>query len=37
MEGASGFLHLREDLDERAGIRSGGLAKRILIRTLLLE
>lgn len=37
VEGASGFLHLREDLEERAAIRSGGLAKRVLIRTMLLE
>lgn len=37
VEGASGFLHLREDLEERAAVRSDGLAKRVLIRTMLLE
>jgi len=37
IEGASGFQHLREDLEERASIRSDGAVKRILIRTLLLE
>jgi flagellar FliL protein len=37
IEGASGFLHLRADLDERASIRSGGAVKHILIRTFLLE
>lgn len=37
VEGASGFQHLREDLEERASIRSGGHVKKILIRTLLFE
>lgn len=37
IEGASGFLHLRADLEERASIRSGAGVKRILIRTFLLE
>ncbi len=37
IEGPSGFLHLRADLDERAQLRSDGAVKRILIRTLLLE
>jgi flagellar FliL protein len=37
IEGASGFQHLRADLEERASIRSNGAAKRLLIRTLLLE
>lgn len=37
IEGASGFLHLRADLDERARIRSDGKASRVLIRTLLFE
>ncbi|HEV7252935.1 MAG TPA: flagellar basal body-associated FliL family protein [Mesorhizobium sp.] len=37
VEGASGFMHLRADLDERAKIRSGGKASRVLIRTLLFE
>jgi flagellar protein FliL len=37
IEGASGFAHLRADLEERASIRTEGLAKRLLIRTMLLE
>jgi flagellar protein FliL len=37
IEGASGFLHLRADLDERARLRSEGKAVRVLIRTLLFE
>lgn len=37
IEGASGFLHFRQDLSERAAIRSGGHAKEVLIRTLLFE
>lgn len=37
VEGASGFQHLRADLEERASLRSEGAVKRILIRTLLLE
>ena len=37
IEGASGFLHLRADLEERAQMRSDGAVQRILIRTLLLE
>jgi flagellar FliL protein len=37
VEGPSGFQHLREDLEERAAVRSGGRVKRILIRTLLFE
>lgn len=37
IEGASGFQQLHADLDERASIRSNGLASRVLIRTLLLE
>ena len=37
IEGASGFQHLRDDLEERASIRSDGAVKHILIRTLLLE
>lgn len=37
VEGASGFLHLKADLDERARIRSGGKASRVLVRTLLFE
>jgi flagellar FliL protein len=37
IEGASGFQHLRSDLEERASVRSGGAVKGILIRTLLFE
>jgi flagellar FliL protein len=37
IEGASGYQHLKEDLEERAALRSGGHAKEILIRTLLFE
>lgn len=37
MEGPSGIIHLKSDLDERARIRSGGKATRVLIRTLLFE
>jgi len=37
IEGPSGFRHLRSDLDERAAVRSGGLVKQVLIRTLLFE
>lgn len=37
VEGASGFLHLKADLTDRASIRSGGHVKAVLIRTLLFE
>lgn len=37
IEGASGYQHLKADLQERAAIRSGGHAKEVLIRTLLFE
>ena len=37
VEGASGFQHLKSDLEERAGIRSGGKVKSVLINTLLFE
>ena len=37
IEGASGYQHLKADLEERASIRSQGHAKQVLIRTLLLE
>jgi flagellar FliL protein len=37
IEGASGFQHLKADLEERAKIRSGGHVKQFLIRTLLFE
>lgn len=37
VEGASGFQHLRSDIEERAAIRSEGKIKGVLIRTLLFE
>lgn len=37
VEGASGYQHLKADLQERAAIRSGGHAKDVLVRTLLFE
>lgn len=37
IEGASGFRHLKENLEERAAIRSDGQVKQVLIRTLLFE
>lgn len=37
IEGASGFQHLKADLEERARIRSDGRVKQILVRTLLFE
>ena len=37
IEGASGFRHLKQALDERAAIRSDGHVKQVLIRTLLFE
>lgn len=37
IEGPSGFRHLKENLDERAAIRSDGRVKQVLIRTLLFE
>ena len=37
VEGASGFQHLKADLEERAKVRSGGHVRQFLIRTLLFE
>ena len=37
IEGASGFQHLKSDIEERAAIRSDGKVKSVLIRTLLFE
>ena len=37
IEGPRGFQHLREDLSERAAIRSGGQVSNILVRTFLIE
>lgn len=37
IEGASGFRHLKTDLEERAALRSEGKVRSVLIRTLLFE
>lgn len=37
IEGASGFRHLKQNLEERASIRSDGQVTQVLIRTLLFE
>jgi flagellar FliL protein len=37
LEGPSGFLHLREDLNDRARIRSGGKIRELVIQGLVLE
>lgn len=37
VEGASGFQHLKSDIEERAALRSEGKVKSILVRTLLFE
>lgn len=37
VESASGFQHLKSDMEERAAIRSGGKVRQVLIRTLLFE
>lgn len=37
VEGASGFLHLKEDIEERATIRSEGKVKSLLIKTIVFE
>lgn len=37
LQSASGFQHLKSDMEERASIRSGGKVKRILVRTMLFE
>ena len=37
IEGASGFRHLKQNLEERASIRSDGHVTQVLIRTLLFE
>ena len=37
IEGPSGFLHLREDLNDRARIRSGGRVRELVIQALVLE
>lgn len=37
IDGASGFRHFKADIEERAAIRSAGLVKQVLVRTLLFE
>jgi flagellar protein FliL len=37
IEGPSGFLHLREDLNDRTRIRSGGKIRELVIQALVLE
>jgi flagellar FliL protein len=37
LEGPSGLLHLREDLNERARLRSGGKVRELVIQSLVLE
>ena len=37
LEGPSGFLHLREDLNDRARIRSGGKVRELVVHALVLE
>lgn len=37
VDGASGFQHLKSDIEERAAIRSEGKVTRVLVRTLLFE
>ena len=37
LEGASGFLHLREDLNDRARLRSAGKVRELVIQSLVLE
>ena len=37
IEGASGFQHLKTELEERAAIRSEGAVKMVMIKTLLFE
>jgi flagellar protein FliL len=37
IEGSSGLLHFREDLNDRARIRSGGKVRDLIIHTLIVE
>lgn len=37
IEGASGFQHLREDLNDRVRIRSGGKVRDVIIQTMVVE
>ena len=37
IEGANGFQNLREDLNERARVRSGGRVREVVIQSLVVE
>ena len=37
IEGANGFQHLREDLNDRARIRSEGRVREVIIQSLIVE
>lgn len=37
IEGASGYQHLREDLNDRVRVRSGGKVRELIIQALILE
>jgi flagellar FliL protein len=37
IQGATGFMHLREDLNERVRVRSGGKVRDLFIHTLVVE
>jgi flagellar FliL protein len=37
IEGANGFHHLREDLNDRARVRSGGKVRELVIQSLIVE
>lgn len=37
IQGASGLQHLREDLSERAGLRSKGLVRELIVETLIIQ
>ncbi|MFN3890870.1 MAG: flagellar basal body-associated protein FliL [Beijerinckiaceae bacterium] len=37
VEGATGLLHLRQDLGERASVRSNGKIKEVIIRSMVLQ
>lgn len=37
IQGPSGLVHLREDLNERARIRSGGLVKELIVETFIVQ
>jgi flagellar FliL protein len=37
IQGASGFQHLREDLNDRVRVRSGGKVRDLVIQALIIE